>query len=332
MSCSTRSSAPGLDDRPLQRRDLRGIQLGIPDQLVDDPPCRGSEPLARVRDEDRALALAQVVARGLAGRGLVAEDAEHVIAQLERHADRMPERRQRGLLGGVGAGERRTDRERLLDAVARGLERRDAQRALGVHARRARCEVRDSSAMSRNWPIVTSRRIVAYSARADAACAGGCRGQALFEKVVAPRHQQVAEQDRARPAEGRGIAGPARARDATPRARGARRGGRDACRSCRSRRRARARRRGRPRARPRPRRPPAGGVADGAGRLLHCPPPGDAEPPAEALAAAERGRSGLDEQPRFGPEIGRLRLAGPRGSCPDAGKSLRRRPERVTRA
>ena len=62
--------------------------------------------------------------------------------------------------------------------------------------------------MSRNWPIVTSRRIVAYSARADAASSGGCRGQPLFEKIVAPRHEQVAEQDRARPAERRGIAGP----------------------------------------------------------------------------------------------------------------------------
>ena len=92
-----------VDDRPLKRRDLRGVELGIPDQLVDDPARRGSEPLARVRDEDGALSLAQVVARGLAGHGFVAEDAEHVVAQLERHADRMPERGQRGLLRGVGA-------------------------------------------------------------------------------------------------------------------------------------------------------------------------------------------------------------------------------------
>jgi len=43
----------------------------------------------------------------------------------------------------------------------------------------------------------------------------------------------------------------------------------------------------------------------GPGHFLHCPPPGDAEPPAEALSTVQSRRSGLDEEPRFGSEIGR---------------------------
>ena len=185
--------------------------------------------------------------------------------------------------------------------------------------------------MSRNWPIVTSRRIVAYSVRAAARVADGCRGQSLFEKVVAPRHEQVAEQDCARPAEGRGIAGPAvRAVRGLERAmRGGaaaarvgvvdhvvvhERGGVEDLERGRGGDDLRGRRRRGPR------------------RLLHCPPPGDAEPPAEALSAVQsaslRPRRGAALRARDRP----LRLAGPRGSCSDAGKSLRRHPERVTRA
>ena len=159
--------------------------------------------------------------------------------------------------------------------------------------------------MSRNWPIVTSRRIVAYSARAAAARAGGCRGQPLLEEIVAPGHQQVAEQDRARPAEGRGIAGPrVRAVRGLERAM---RGGAAAARvgvvdhvvvhergGVEDLERGRG---GDDR--------PAGG-AGAVRRLRHCPPPGDAEPPAEALSARpERVARGLDEERRFGPEIGR---------------------------
>ena len=65
----------GVDDRALQRRDLLGVEVGIADELVDDPPRRAARALARVGDQHRALAFAQVVARGLAGLALVAEDA-----------------------------------------------------------------------------------------------------------------------------------------------------------------------------------------------------------------------------------------------------------------
>ena len=107
MSASTRSSAPGVDDRALQRGDLPVVEVGVADQLVDDPARRRRERLARIRDEHGALALAQVVARRLAGLALVAEDAEDVIPQLERHPERMPERVERRRLGEIGARERR---------------------------------------------------------------------------------------------------------------------------------------------------------------------------------------------------------------------------------
>ena len=44
------------------------------------------------RDQHRALALGEVVAGRLAGDLRVAEDAEQVVAQLERLAERQPER------------------------------------------------------------------------------------------------------------------------------------------------------------------------------------------------------------------------------------------------
>ena len=66
-----------------------------------------------------ALALAQVVSRGLAGACFVAEDAQDVVAQLEGQADREAEASQRVELVSVGASQGGADHERLLHAVAR---------------------------------------------------------------------------------------------------------------------------------------------------------------------------------------------------------------------
>ena len=57
---------------------------------------RGRRGVEGERDQHGALALDQVVAGGLAGGRRVAEDAEQVVAQLERLAERQPERRQLG--------------------------------------------------------------------------------------------------------------------------------------------------------------------------------------------------------------------------------------------
>ena len=153
--------------------------------------------------------------------------------------------------------------------------------------------------MSRNWPIVTSRRIVAYSARAAAQRGADAVGQALFEQVVAPRDEQIAEQDRRPSGRTRRRRRPIRARGARPRARGARRGVRGACRSCRSRRRGRAPPHGRSRVR-RPTAMTSGGGAVGAsGDVLHCPPPGEAETSAQALSAVQSVAPALDEERRL---------------------------------
>ena len=108
-----------LDDRLLERRDLAGIELGIADELVEDATRRRSQGLARIGDEHRALAFAEVVAGWLAGDRFVAEYPQHVVAQLERHTERVPERRECSRLRGISPSEGRADRERLLHAVAR---------------------------------------------------------------------------------------------------------------------------------------------------------------------------------------------------------------------
>ena len=230
----------------------------------------------------------------------------------------------------VRAGEGGADGQRLLDAVARRLERGDPQRTLGVHlvgladVRRLLGDVEELA--DRHLPA--HDRVLGARGRRTRV---GCRGQSLFEQIIAPGHQQIAQQHRARPSERRRVARPSRASDARPRARGARRGVRGGCRSCRSRRRARARRRGRsPARRPlRSRRPAA--------RARSASPP--------PLPSTRRGRTGRaaafhrparSRRPRRGAALRDRdrpsRLSGPRGICSDAGKQLRRHPGRVTRA
>ena len=96
-------------DRGLQHRDLLGVERRIAEQFVDEPGCRAGQLLPREGDQHGALALAQVVAGGLAGHRGVAEDAEQVVAQLERDAERKAERAQRRDLRERAAGERRAE-------------------------------------------------------------------------------------------------------------------------------------------------------------------------------------------------------------------------------
>ena len=304
MSCSTRSSAPVSTIVRCSDAICAASSVGSP---ISSSTIRRAGGASRSRAY--AMSTVRLPSRRSSPEGLpvtrfVAEDAEHVIAQLERHADRMPERRQRGLLRGVGAGERRADRERLLDAVARRLERRDAQRALGVplvglgDVRRLLGDVEELA----DRHLAAHRRVL------------GARRRRVGGRM--PRPVPLRGGRRSRPRAGR-RAGlrptgrrprrrrPTRARGERPRARDARRGGRGACRSCRSRRRARARRRGRPRARRRRRRPSGGGagaVRAASSTALH---PAMQNRPRRRFPPSRARRSGLDEQPRFGPEIGR---------------------------
>ena len=181
--------------------------VGVADQLVHDPPRRRRERLARVGDEDGALALAQVVARRLSGLALVAEHAEHVIAQLEGHPERMPERGERGRLREIRPRERGADRERLLHAVAGGLEGCHAQRARGVAFVGLGAEGR----LLGDVEELADRHLAPHARRTRCAPRrqrGGRLGESLLEEVVAPGDEEVAEQDGRRPAERRGIPDP----------------------------------------------------------------------------------------------------------------------------
>ncbi|MDQ0725054.1 hypothetical protein QFZ21_000054 [Microbacterium sp. W4I20] len=156
-------------------------------------------------DEHRALALPQVVACRLAGDRRIAEDSEDVVAQLERHPDRMPESTQGGQLVLVGAREGGTEDEGLLDAVAGGLERHHPERPLRmlgplVHAPRR---------FFGDVEILPRGHVPAHPGvlRPDRARLR-VRVEGRLEQVVAPGHEQVAEKDGRRAPEGFGVAVP----------------------------------------------------------------------------------------------------------------------------
>ena len=77
--------SPRAAPRP-RRRPSRGSPRPAPHARG----LRGRAALEGQRDQHGPLALAQVVAGGLAGHRRVAEHAEHVVAQLERLAERQP--------------------------------------------------------------------------------------------------------------------------------------------------------------------------------------------------------------------------------------------------
>ena len=80
-------------EQPAQRVELLGAGVRIAQQPVQQRPPGVVGPLLGQRDEQGLLALAQVVVGGLAGDGRVAEDAQDVVAQLERLAQRQPDGR-----------------------------------------------------------------------------------------------------------------------------------------------------------------------------------------------------------------------------------------------
>ncbi len=85
----------GVGDDPAQPRDLVRLQRAVPRERSRSSASAGGAASSARATSTGALALDQVVARGLAGGGGVAEDAEQVVAQLERLAQRQAERRQR---------------------------------------------------------------------------------------------------------------------------------------------------------------------------------------------------------------------------------------------
>ncbi len=169
---------------------------------------RGRRRGQRAHDEHRPLALAQVVARRLAGDLRVAEDAEHVVAELERLAHGQAERARRGDRVVVGAGERGAERDGVLDAVARGLRTDDGPGALLV-GRRVLAPRQD---LCVHVEVLAGRDLRLHAAE-HASRPRGDRGLEVVERVaelpVARDEREVAEQDRGVLAVPRAVAGPA---------------------------------------------------------------------------------------------------------------------------
>ena len=96
----------------------------------------GAGALERERDQGRRLALPEVVADRLAGDLRVAERAQDVVAELERVAEREPDRGERRPERCEPARERGAEVQRSLDRVLPGLVDGDAVREPGLGARR----------------------------------------------------------------------------------------------------------------------------------------------------------------------------------------------------
>ncbi len=101
-------------------------QIGIAQHRAHLVGLSGWGGEQRLRHENGAFALAQVVAGGLAGECFVAEHAEDVVAELEGASERGAEVGQPGDDLLVGSGQRGTDLDRSLHGVAGRLVLHDA--------------------------------------------------------------------------------------------------------------------------------------------------------------------------------------------------------------
>ena len=133
-------------------RHLLGVE-GRAQRGVEPRRGLGRRRVERQGDEHGALALDQVVAGRLAGRRRVAEDPEQVVAQLERLAQRQPERRP----AAPAALACRRPAWRRCAAAARWSTSRTCSAARSSRRRRRR-RPRACTETSRNWPVITSVR------------------------------------------------------------------------------------------------------------------------------------------------------------------------------
>ena len=147
--------------------------------------------------ERRRLAFDQIATHGFAGHGLVAEGAHHVVAHLERVAERQPVRTE------VGGGVPRLVRERA--STAPRCSGRSIVYLPDLY-RQIRSDLTMSRVrwtpprMSRYWPMFSSIR---SSFQIFDACGGR-----LFEELVGVDECEVTDEDRDAFAEATGIRPP----------------------------------------------------------------------------------------------------------------------------
>ena len=171
-----------------ERSSLAATRVGLVGQLD------------RLGEQHGALTRAQVVAGRLAGHRGIAENAEHVVAQLERHpeivAHLVEDRLHIGPVGGRGHPEL----QRPGDGVGRGLV------GVDVHRRRHR---RRAAGFGDDVEVLAAEHLGADvgpdpldpSVRVDGQVGGR-------DDVVGPHQGEVAEQDRSRQTELLGRADP----------------------------------------------------------------------------------------------------------------------------
>ena len=171
--------------------DLLGGEPGVADRGFDGRPRGGvAAPLGALQrdgEQQRALAFAQVVARGLAGDGRVAEHAEEVVAELEGDADVGPEPAVAVDQLGPGPRQRRAEVQRPFDGVRGGLVAVDAQRR-GLR--------RIAGGLVEDVEVLAAQQLGAHRApRHSRPHERVLRQAARVEHVVGPHHGEVAEQD-----------------------------------------------------------------------------------------------------------------------------------------
>jgi len=200
---------PALPQGVAHDVDLAVVELRVSQQLVHERTRLGRELLTGEGDEDRALALAEVVTRGLARDRGVSEDAQEVIPELVGDPEGQAECAQRGELFQIRTAERRADGQRRFDAVLGRLVDDDpvsAGEGVGLGLPGPCVLLEDVEVLARDHLRAHTGELRAPGA--PGTTVGELR-RARVEQLVAPPEEQVAEQQRSRLPEVLRIPGPA---------------------------------------------------------------------------------------------------------------------------
>ena len=166
-------------------------------------------PLPRQGQQHCALALADVVAGGLARQLRVAEDAEVVVAELERHAPRSENALDGRDEGVVRAPADRAQRRRVDDRVARRLAHDHLHGRLGVHG--PGIAGVQGGLLGRDVEELPQGDLGVHAAVArpqPRRVPGGEAAGLVGHRGLGPREEQIPDQDRPRLAEAVRIAPP----------------------------------------------------------------------------------------------------------------------------
>ena len=195
MSCwvrtnvSTDASAPQLATISRHRSTSASSEAGVAEGALQCRPFHRRRQVEGAQHEHGALAFAQIRCAALAGDGGVAEQAEHVVAHLEGHANGVA-------IGGestcrcrvVHAGEGMPDGQRASDRVTPGLQQRHPSSGRvvgGIEAIQAQVEVLPGH------DLHSQRR-----ERSPGALQHVDRQRSAIDEIVGPHEGEIAGEDR----------------------------------------------------------------------------------------------------------------------------------------